>query len=85
MTIRLERQTLRKLPQSGDILFTIRIYNNPLEALQRHPNGAALAKSIEQQVAAMTDEQIAYKGLADERARLCARLREVAAQAIRPA
>ena len=85
VTIRLERQTLRKLPQSGDILFTIRIYNNPLEALQRHPNGAALAKSIEQQVAAMTDEQIAYKGLADERARLCARLREVAAQAIRPA
>lgn len=81
VTIRLERQTLRKLPQSGDILFAIRIYNNPLEALQRHPDGAALAQSIEQQVAAMTDEQIAYKGLADERARLCARLREVAAQA----
>ena len=28
--IRVERQTLRKLPASGDILFTIRIYLDPL-------------------------------------------------------
>ena len=76
--LRLERQTLRKLPQSGDILFTIRIYLDPLEALERHAEGAALAQSIEQQVMAMTDQQIAYKGLADERARLCARLRQIA-------
>ena len=81
VTLRLERQTLRKLPQSGDILFTIRIYLDPLEALQSHAEGAVLARSIEQQIMAMTDEQIAYKGLADERARLCARLREIAAQA----
>ena len=81
VTLRLERQTLRKLPQSGDILFTIRIYLDPLEALERHEEGAELAQSIEQQVMAMTDEQIAYKGLADEKARLCARLREIAAQA----
>ena len=80
VTLRLERQTLRKLPQSGDILFTIRIYLDPLEALERHAEGAALAQSIEEQVMAMTDEQIAYKGLADERARLCARLRKIAAQ-----
>ncbi len=81
VTLRLERQTLRKLPQSGDILFTIRIYLDPLEALERHAEGAALAQSIEQQLMAMTDEQISYKGLTDETARLCARLREIAAQA----
>ena len=81
VTLRLERQTLRKLPQSGDILFTIRIYLDPLEALERHAEGASLALSIEGQIMAMTDEQIAYKGLADEKARLCARLREIAAQA----
>ena len=79
--IRLERQTLRKLPQSGDILFTIRIYNDPLEALLRHAEGKGLARSIEQQIMALTDDQIAYKGLTDERARLCARLRAIAEQA----
>ena len=63
------------------LLFTIRIYNDPLEALLRHKEGAALAISIEQQVMAMTDEQIAYKGLADEKARLCARLRDIAEHA----
>ena len=76
--LRLERQTLRKLPQSGDIVFTIRIYLDPLEALERHAEGATLAHSIEHQLLAMTDEQIAYRGLADERARLCARLRDIA-------
>ncbi len=79
--MRLERQTLRKLAKSGDILFTIRIYNDPLEALLRHAEGAALAGSIEQQIMAMNDDQIAYKGLSDERARLCVRLREIAQQA----
>ena len=81
VTLRLERQTLRKLPQSGGILFTIRIYLDPLEALLRHTEGARLARSIEQQILAMTEDQIAYKGLADERARLCARLRDIAEQA----
>ena len=81
VTLRLERQTLRKLPQSGDIVFTIRIYLDPLEALERHAEGETLARSIEHQLLAMTDEQIAYRGLADERARLCARLRDIAEQA----
>ena len=31
--LRLERQTLRRLPRSGDVLFTIRIYVEPLAAL----------------------------------------------------
>ncbi len=83
VTLRLERQTLRKLPQSGDILFTIRIYTDALEALLRHTEGAALARSIEHQIMAMTDEQITYKGLDAERARLCARLREITEQAKR--
>ncbi len=39
--LRLERQTLRRLPQSGDILFTIRIYNQPLSALAKNPQRAA--------------------------------------------
>ena len=81
VTLRLERQTLRKMPHSGDILFTIRIYLDPLEALERHAEGASLALAIEQQIMAMTDQQIAYKGLTAEKTRLCARLREIAARA----
>lgn len=68
--LRVERQTLRKLPVSGDILFTIRIYTDPLNGLADHPRGAALAASLGQHLAAMTPEQLAYKGLSHMRERL---------------
>jgi dimethylamine monooxygenase subunit A len=76
--MRLERQTLRKLPKSGDILFTIRIHNNPLEVLETHGDGPALARSIATQVANLTDAEINYKGLVGERARLLQRLETLA-------
>jgi hypothetical protein len=76
--MRLERQTLRKLPKSGDILFTIRIYNDPLEELETHVDGPALAKSIAAQVAGFTDAEIDYKGLVGERERLLLRLNDLA-------
>lgn len=76
--MRLERQTLRKLPISGDILFTIRIYNDPIEVLKNHIAGAELAQSIHDQLIEMTDEQRDYKGLRDEMPRLLARLGELA-------
>ena len=68
--LRVERQTLRKLPLSGDILFTIRIYTDPLNGLADHPRGAALAASLRQHLCAMTPEQLAYKGLSHMRERL---------------
>lgn len=68
--IRVERQTLRKLPESGDVLFTIRIFIDPLAALAGHPERAALARSFAAQLAAMDPEQLAYKGLAGDRDRL---------------
>ncbi len=76
--MRLERQTLRKLPKSGDILFTIRIHNNPLEVLETHADGPALARSIAAQVANLTEAEIDYKGLVGERERLLLRLNEIA-------
>jgi dimethylamine monooxygenase subunit A len=76
--MRLERQTLRKLPKSGDILFTIRIYNDPLEVLKSHLAGPELALAIAEQLSAMTKEQRDYKGLLDEVPRLMARLSELA-------
>ncbi len=76
--MRLERQTLRKLPKSGDILFTIRIYNNPIEVLKNHAAGAELAQAIMAQLSAMTPEQLDYKGLLDEVPKLMTRLSELA-------
>jgi hypothetical protein len=77
--IRVERQTLRKLPVSGDILFTIRIYLDPLTVLRRHPDRAVLAKSFAEQVAAMEEAQLDYKGLTADRQGLVERLEEIAA------
>jgi dimethylamine monooxygenase subunit A len=79
--MRLERQTLRKLPKSGDILFTIRIHNNPLEVLETHVDGPALARSIATQVANLTDAEVDYKGLVGERERLLQRLETLASNA----
>ena len=39
--LRMERQTLRRLPASGDILFTIRVYVQPLSELAERPARAA--------------------------------------------
>jgi len=75
---RLERQTLRRLPQSGDILFTIRIYLDPLEAMEAQPNAAELARALIGQLRAYTLPQLDYKGLTLERDRLIARLEEIA-------
>ena len=78
--IRVERQTLRKLPASGDILFTIRIHLDPLRrAGKRIPDRAALAASFAAQLAALDKAQLDYKGLTADRDRLVARLTVMAA------
>ena len=76
--IRVERQTLRKLPRSGDILFTIRIHLDPLRALAAHPERARLAGGLADQLAALDAAQLRYKGLAAARDRLLSALRAMA-------
>ena len=76
--LRVERQTLRKLPQSRDIVFTIRISVDPLEALERHSDAATIAASLIEQLLAFNPEQLDYKGMTLERDRLIARLHEIA-------
>ena len=58
--IRVERQTLRKLPLSGDILFTVRIYLDPLAQLAKHPG--ALDR-LREYLLALTPAERDYKGL----------------------
>jgi hypothetical protein len=71
---RLERQTFRKLPVSGDVLFSIRIYLDPLAELARRPEGVAIAGALSEQLSLLTSEQAEYKGLLAERETLLARL-----------
>lgn len=77
--MRIERQTLRRLPVSGDILFTIRIHIDPIEVLATHPDRWSIAHGFADQLQAMEPAQLAYKGLAADRDGLIARLREIAA------
>ncbi|MGB3536991.1 MAG: DUF3445 domain-containing protein [Mesorhizobium sp.] len=79
--IRVERQTLRKLPVSQDILFTIRIHLDPLKVLARHPDRAALATSFAAQLVALDEAQLDYKGMTADRDRLVALLTAMAKDA----
>jgi hypothetical protein len=56
---RSERQTLVKLPVSGDILFTIRIGVEPLTRTVARGDGARLADALQ----ALTAEERTYKGM----------------------
>lgn len=76
--IRVERQTLRKMPISGDILFTIRIYLDPVTAIMAQPNARELATSFADQLEILTPEQADYKGILAKRAELAAMLRKSA-------
>ena len=76
--MRVERQTLRRLPGSGDILFTIRIHLDPLEALEEQPEAPRIAQALIEQLNALDPAQLDYKGMTLERDRLVARLSEIA-------
>jgi hypothetical protein len=78
--MRVERQTLRRLPETGDILFTIRIHVDPLATLEAQPDAPAIATALIEQLRALTPAQLAYKGLTLERDRLLARLAEIPAR-----
>ena len=75
--LRLERQTLRKLPETGAIAFTIRISLLDLEKLACLPDAAVLAGQLRDQLLALSKEQLDYKGLTFERDRVLARLADI--------
>lgn len=78
--IRVERQTLRKLPVSGDIVFTIRINLDPMLALAAHPDRARLAGGLARELAALESAQVDYKGFGADRDRLIVDLEQIAAR-----
>ena len=76
--IRVERQTLRRLPLSGDILFTVRVYVDPASALVADPRGRELARALHDRLAALSPDELAYKGIVEARERLLASLAALA-------
>jgi hypothetical protein len=75
--VRLERQTLRRLPLSQDILFTIRTYLDPVAALKDHPEGLRLAAGIKREILGLSDGQAAYRSLLKDRDRIVALLEAI--------
>ncbi|MGV0818152.1 heme-dependent oxidative N-demethylase family protein [Martelella sp. AMO21009] len=63
--MRVERQTLTRLPQTGAILFTIRIYMDPVEAILRHPERKTIATAMIGQLHGLSAEERGYKGMMD--------------------
>tara|TARA_R110000824_G_scaffold49838_10_gene139687 strand:+ start:15767 stop:16831 length:1065 start_codon:yes stop_codon:yes gene_type:complete len=58
--VRVERQTLTKLPANGDIMFTIRTYINPLAAIIRD---ITLAKGLHSAIINSSKEVLSYRGI----------------------
>lgn len=73
--VRVERQTLRKLPQTGAVLFTIGVHMTPLETIEAHPERERLTEGLIRQIEALDEAQSEYKGLHAERERLIMRLK----------
>ena len=65
--IRVERQTLRRLPKTGGIVFTIRIYADPLALLKALPDGGQTARALASKLLEFLPEQLAYKGMVSKR------------------
>lgn len=74
--IRVERQTLRRLPETGAIVFTIRIYNDPIARLKTDPAFAALGSALADKLGEFTADQLAYKGMVARRDAIIRYLRD---------
>ena len=76
--LRVERQTLRKLPQTGAMLFTVRIFVDPVAEIEKQPDAPRIAAALIDQLRALDPAQLDYKGMTLERDRVIARLGEIA-------
>jgi len=72
--LRVERQTLRRLPGSGDILFTIRIHHDPLAKLAEQDDRKRIASDLRGQLMNLTEDQLDYKGMVAARDEIAATL-----------
>jgi hypothetical protein len=77
--LRVERQALRRLPKTGDIIFSIRIYSDPIASLAGLSDGGAeVAGGLIRRLEEFTPEQLAYKGMVSKKDALVSYLRTLA-------
>lgn len=74
--LRIERQTIRRLPICGDIVFTIRILKKPLRALCTSENAEQLW-AMREDLGSLTRSQLAYRGLEQAQPKIIQRLDEL--------
>ncbi len=77
--LRAERQTLTRLPASGDVLFTIQIVVDPVSLLMTHPDRAEIAATLKSHIERLDGPELAYKGLTGHRDMVLAELSAVEA------
>jgi hypothetical protein len=77
--VRVEYQTLRRLPDSGAILFTIRIHRDPLAAVAAAPDRNRMLAGLIASLGSLDKAQLAYKGLDSGRDLLVRRLKQLLA------
>ena len=70
--LRSERQTMRRLPESGAVLFTIRVQQTPFSSLAARPD---IARKLGARIRAQPDELTAMNGIAPYRDAVVAWLR----------
>ena len=76
--LRAERQTLRRLPLSGDVVFTIQIIVDPATELMKHPQRAQIASTLKEHVESLSEPELAYKGITGNEAKVIAELAALA-------
>jgi hypothetical protein len=65
--VRVERQALRRLPQTGAIVFSIRIYADPIGVLTSLGDEGKMAGALADKLMEFSPEQLAYKGMVSKR------------------
>jgi hypothetical protein len=76
--LRAERQTLTRLPGSGDVVFTIQIIVDPAGLLLEHPERAQIAATLKAHVESLNEAELAYKGMTGYQDMIVAELTELA-------
>ncbi len=78
--LRAERQTLTRLPATGDVLFTIQIVVDSVSLLMTHPDRSQIAARLKMHIESLDVAQLAYKGISDHRDTVLAELSMLAEQ-----
>jgi hypothetical protein len=73
--VRVERQALRRLPETGAIVLTIRIYADPIGVLTSLGDEGKMAGALADKLMEFSPDQLAYKGMVSKRDALVGYLR----------